>query len=492
MFQKVLVANRGEIALRILRACREMGLPTVAVFSEADRDAGYVAHADEAVEIGPAPARESYLRIDRILEAARETKADAIHPGYGFLAENPRFAKACVKAGVTFIGPPARALAALGDKIAARRAANSLGIATIPGITGRVDERSVRAFGKKHGYPVLLKAAAGGGGRGMRVVHRATEIAGCIREASAEAEGAFGDSTLFVERYLEHARHVEIQVVADRRGRTVHLGERDCSIQRRHQKLVEESPSPAVDEDLRKRMGEAACRLLSKARYENAGTCEFLLDEDGSFFFLEVNARLQVEHPVTEMITGIDLVQLQIHLAAGGDLPFEQEDVVSWGHAIELRICAEDPARGFAPAAGEVVDVRFPAGPGVRVDSDLRPGSTVTIHYDSLVAKLICWAENRTAALARADRAVREFAVAGIPTTLPFHRQILSDPRFISGDIHTRYLEKEFTPGTPDKEACRVAAILAAALEAAHREAVGPATPSRPLSAWQTASWEDE
>jgi acetyl-CoA carboxylase biotin carboxylase subunit len=493
VFRKILVANRGEIALRVIRTCRELGIRTVAVYSDADRWAGYVAQADEAYRLGPAPSRESYLRVDALLEIARRSGAQAVHPGYGFLSENADFAEACAAAGLVFIGPKPPALRALGNKIAARRAAEALGIPVVPGLSEPADESHARAFAARHGYPILLKAAGGGGGKGMRVVREEADLARSLREASREAAQSFGDPTIFLERYVPRPRHVEIQIFGDGRGRVVHLGERDCSIQRRHQKLLEESPSPAVDAALCERMGRTACELARSVGYENAGTCEFLLDEDGRFYFLEVNARLQVEHPVTEMITGLDLVALQIRIAAGEAVPLE--DVPRRGHAIEMRICAEDPARRFAPATGTVTSVRLPAGPFVRVDADLAPGMPVPVYYDSLLAKLICWGPDRDAVRARARRALDEFVVTGVPTTLPFHRRLLDDPRFRSGRIHTRFVEEEFPPQEETADRAEDAACLAAVLECARRAAAAPPSSAdgrdRSLSAWKLAFREN-
>jgi len=488
LFKKVLVANRGEIALRVIRACKELGVRTAAVYSEADRWSNYVSQADESYLLGPAPARESYLRIDRILEIARKSGAAAIHPGYGFLSESADFSLACRKAGIKFIGPRPESMRAVGNKIAARKTAEKLGLPVVPGLSVRVDEAGALAFGKRHGYPLLLKAAGGGGGKGLRVVREPAEAARALREASSEARSAFGNADVFVEMYVPRPRHVEIQVLGGGRGKVVHLGERECSIQRRHQKLVEESPSPAVDDALRERMGRTACRLLAHVGYENAGTCEFLLDAKGNFYFLEVNSRLQVEHPVTEMVTGLDLVRLQLEIAATGRLPLRQDDVRRRGHAIEVRVCAEDPFSNFAPATGEVAGVRFPAGPFVRVDSDLVRRSPVTVYYDSLVAKLVAWAEDRPAAIDRALRALREFKIVGVQTTIPFHIQLLGHPRFRSGRIHTKFVDEEFDFEDVKAGHHEEAAVIAAALEFLRREQSVPQYASpRPISPWKLA-----
>jgi len=492
LFKKVLIANRGEIALRVIRACKELGIRSVAVYSEADRWSNYVSQAEESYLLGPAPSRESYLRIDRILEIARKCGAQAIHPGYGFLSENAEFSEACQKAKIKFIGPRPESMRAVGNKISARKTAEKLGLPVVPGLSAPVDEPQVLAFAKEHGYPILLKAAGGGGGKGLRVVRERREAAKALREASSEAANAFGNADVFVERYVPRPRHVEIQVLGDSRGRVIHLGERECSIQRRHQKLVEESPSLAVDDELRERMGRTACRLLSHVGYENAGTCEFLLDAKGNFYFLEVNSLLQVEHPVTEMVTGLDLVRLQLLVAAGEKLPIRQDDVKHRGHAIEVRVCAEDPFSNFAPATGEVAGVRFPAGPFVRVDSDLVRRSQVTVYYDSLVAKLICWADDRPAAIERTLRALREFKVVGIQTTIPFHIQLLRHPRFRSGKVHTKFVDEEFDLKDVKADHHEEAAVLASALEFLRREQATPKYASpRPISPWKLAFRED-
>jgi acetyl-CoA carboxylase biotin carboxylase subunit len=492
LFKKILVANRGEIALRVIRACKELGIRTVAVYSEADRWSNYLSHADEAYALGPAPARDSYLRMDKILDVARRSGAQAIHPGYGFLSENADFAEACGKAKVAFIGPKPATMRAVGNKIAARKTAQKLGIPVVPGISGQVDEKQVLAFGKEHGFPILLKAAGGGGGKGLRVVREASEAARALREASSEAGHAFGNSTVFVEKYVSKPRHVEIQVFGDSRKNLIHLGERECSVQRRHQKLVEESPSVAVDDALRERMGETAKKVVKSVGYENAGTCEFLLDDKGAFYFLEVNSRLQVEHPVTEMLTGLDLVQMQIAVAAGEKLPVKQDEVRRRGHAIEARICAEDPFNGFAPATGEVAAVRFPSGPFVRVDSDLRIRSQVTVYYDSLVAKLIVWAENRADAVERMLRALREFKIVGVQTTIPFQIQLFQDRKFRAGRIHTHFVDKEFDFKDVKSDHHEEAAVIAAALEFLRREQMTPKYASpRPISPWKMAFRDD-
>jgi acetyl-CoA carboxylase biotin carboxylase subunit len=488
VLRKVLVANRGEIALRVLRACREAGIQTVAVFSDADRRARYLSQADEAVHIGPSVAAESYLRIGKIIDAAKKTGADAIHPGYGFLSENADFSDACARAKIKFIGPRGESMRAVGNKIAARKLAEANGVATVPGLSKMVDEAAALDFARKHGWPILLKASSGGGGRGQRVVKSEKDLGRAHREASREAQAAFGNGELFVETYLEKPRHIEIQFIADSHGNAVHLGERECSIQRRHQKLVEESPSVAIDPELRRRMGETALTLARAAKYEGAGTCEFLVDAKKRFYFLEVNARLQVEHPVTEMVTGRDLVREQLNVAAGGKLSFRQEEIAWNGHAIEVRICAEDPFLNFSPSTGEITGLRLPAGPFVRIDTDIIPGSEVSMYYDSLIAKLIVWGRDRDEAIARTLRALHEFTVVGVRTTIPFHLQLLQDPAFRAGRIHTKFVESEFSLQAPESDRALDAALIAAAMEYQRKELMTPKYLSpRPLSNWKRA-----
>ena len=443
-FRRVLVANRGEIAVRIIRACHERGLEAIQAYSEADRESLAVALADGAICIGPSPATQSYLKSELLVDAARTANAEAIHPGYGFLSENASFARACEEAGIVFIGPSSQVIAAMGDKAVARRMATDAGVPTTPGSRGTVEDTdAAHEAAEVVGYPVLLKASAGGGGRGMRVVRNAEEVSSRFAEASREASTAFGDGTLYVEKFMPRVRHVEIQVLSDGE-RVLHLGERDCSIQRRNQKLVEESPSPALDDNVRARMGEAAVRLCREARYKSAGTVEFIVDAATQrFFFIEVNARVQVEHPVTEMVTGIDIVKHQIAIAQGEQLSLSQEDVRLHGHAIECRINAENPARDFRPSPGQVRKLRLPGGPGIRVDTHLFDGYTIPPFYDSLIAKLIAWGNDRDEALARMRRALSEMHVEGIHTTIPFHRALFDDARFTSGDVHTRFVEDE-------------------------------------------------
>ena len=443
----VLVANRGEIAVRVIRACRSLGLRTVAVYSEADRGALHTRLADRAVCIGPAPAARSYLDAPALLATARGTGADAIHPGYGFLAENADFAAACAEAGLTFVGPSAEAIRAMGDKIHARERAAALGVPIVPGSRAPVgDSTQAETVGRSVGYPMLLKAAAGGGGRGMRIVRAAGELREAFTAAQAEAQVAFGDDRLYVERFLERVRHVEIQILADRFGAALQLGERDCSVQRRHQKLLEEAPSPAVTPALRAAMGEAALVLARAIKYEGAGTVEFVLEEaSGRFAFIEMNTRIQVEHPVTEMVTGVDLVAVQLRLAAGEPLPFAQAEVTISGHALECRINAEDPAAGFRPSPGRIGRWTPPDGPGLRVDTHVEAGATVPPFYDSLLAKVVAHGRDREAAIARMADALARFDVDGVATTLPFHRRILDHVDFVAGRIHTRWVEDELS-----------------------------------------------
>ncbi|HET9332603.1 MAG TPA: acetyl-CoA carboxylase biotin carboxylase subunit [Gemmatimonadota bacterium] len=440
---RVLVANRGEIAVRVLTACREAGVPAAAVYSAADRGALHVRRAERAREIGPAPARESYLDIERILAAARQMGAGSVHPGYGFLAENAEFAAAVQAAGLVWIGPPPAAIRAMGEKTAARRTVEAVGVAVVPGTVepARDPEAASRAAAEV-GYPLLLKAAAGGGGKGMRVVTQPGELAAAFAAASREAAAAFGDPALYLERYLADARHVEIQILADGSGRAIHLGERECSLQRRHQKVLEEAPAPGLDPGTRSRMGAVAVRAAEAVGYVGAGTVEFLLAPDGSFWFLEMNTRLQVEHPVTELVTGIDIVRAQLSIACGGPLPLAQEELRLRGHAIECRIAAEDADRGFLPATGRIRGYREPGGPGVRVDSGIEAGSEITPHYDPLLLKLVVHAEDREAALGRMERALADLEIDGVTTNAGFQRALVAHPAVREGSVHTRWLEE--------------------------------------------------
>ncbi|MDO8964726.1 MAG: acetyl-CoA carboxylase biotin carboxylase subunit [Coriobacteriia bacterium] len=442
-FGKVLIANRGEVALRIIRACKEMGIATVAVFSEADRDCLHARMADEAICVGPASSALSYLNVPNIISAAIATGANAVHPGYGFLAENAGFARACEDSGITFIGPKPDAIDRMGDKAVAKQTMKEAGVPTVPGSDGAVhSEEDALRFAAEVGYPVLVKASSGGGGRGMRVAADPDGLVAGMRAAKAEAAVAFGDDTVYLEKYLTRPRHIEIQVLADTHGNAIHLFERDCSVQRRHQKLIEESPSPALTDEQRRAMGEAALLAVRAVDYVNAGTVEFLLDEDGSFYFMEMNTRVQVEHPVTEAVTGVDIIKEQIRIAAGSPMRHpDQADIVQRGHAIEFRINAEDPSKNFRPHPGKVEVFNAPGGFGVRVDSHLYSGYSVPPTYDSLIAKLIVWGETRYEAINRARRALDEFIIVGIPTTIPFHQMVIENEYFQRGEVYTDFVE---------------------------------------------------
>ncbi len=468
MFKKILIANRGEIAVRIIKACREMGISTVAVFSEADRLSLHVQIADEAIEIGPPPAVESYLDMDRIIQAAQKTGAGAIHPGYGFLAENAKFAKRCEKENIVFIGPNSDALELVGDKVRSRQTLEKADIPIIPGMKGIVkDVTAIKAEARKIGYPVMIKASAGGGGKGMRVVHKEEELTSALEAGMREAKSAFGDESVYLEKYIEEPRHVEFQVLADNYGKVIHLFERECSIQRRHQKIVEETPSQALDPELRAKMGETARKVVQVSGYNNAGTVEFLLDKEKNFYFLEVNARLQVEHPVTELTTGKDLVHHQIKIAAGEKLPFDQEDLEQKGHAIECRIYAEDPLNNFLPSAGKILYLKEPSGPGVRNDCGIYSGWDVPIYYDPILAKLIVWAENRETACQRMIKALDDYVILGIQTTIGFLRDVIDHPRFRNGETTTNFIQEHFMnwSGEKDSEETRTLVLLAAAYD---------------------------
>jgi 3-methylcrotonyl-CoA carboxylase alpha subunit len=485
MFKSVLIANRGEIAVRVIAACHEMGIRAIAVYSEADRAALHVRLADESWLLGPAPARESYLNIEAILCAARDSGAEAVHPGYGFLSENADFAEACAKAGIVFIGPPPEAIRLMGSKTAAKRAVEQAGVPTVPGFMGDTrDARKLEREAGRIGYPVMVKASAGGGGKGMRVVQSAAEFAESLAAAQREALAAFGDDSVFLEKLVVAPRHIEFQILADTHGNVIHLGERDCSIQRRHQKVVEESPSVALTPKLRATMGDAAVRAAQAAGYVNAGTCEFLLDADGSFYFLEMNTRLQVEHPVTESVTGLDLVRHQLRIAAGEPLGLKQETITPRGHAIEVRLYAEDPANGYLPSTGEVLVFEPPRAPGVRVDTGITAGSEVSVHYDPMLAKLIVSAENRPAALDRLRCALESFAVLGVATNIRLLRAIADDADFQAGKATTAFLETHDMsaathPLTPPTEVL-VAAALWETLEAPQKITSG----GKPFNPW--------
>jgi acetyl-CoA carboxylase biotin carboxylase subunit len=443
MFSKILIANRGEIALRIIRACREMGIQTCVVYSTADRDAAYLKLADQAICIGEAPPAESYLNIPRIISAAEIADVQAIHPGYGFLAENDHFAEVCRSCKIEFIGPSVKAMAMVGDKVECKRLAKKAKVPTVPGSDGAIeDEKVALRIAQEIEYPVIIKAAAGGGGRGMRVAHNDVSLRAGLKQAMAEAENAFKDPTVYIEKYVEFGRHVEVQILADNHGNALHLWERDCSMQRRHQKLVEESPSPTLSQEVREELCAAAVRLVKAAHYTNAGTVEFLVDKQQNFYILEVNARIQVEHPVTEQVTGIDLIKEQIRIAAGEPLSFKQKDIPQLGHAIECRINAEDPARNFAPSPGLIEELRVPGGPGVRLDSHAYAGYRIPPNYDSMIGKLIVHRRSRAEAIAAMKRALGEFHIAPIRTTIPLHLQIMDNEYFRSGDVDTGFVER--------------------------------------------------
>ena len=475
MIGKLLVANRGEIALRVIRACQELGVQTIAVYSDADAHAPHVREADEAVRIGPPPSRESYLVGERLIEVARQHGADAIHPGYGFLSERAWFARAVREAGLIWIGPPAEAIEAMGSKTAARQLAIAAGVPIVPGTTEALkDANEAKEIANKYGYPVLLKAAAGGGGKGMRVVRNDADMSDALDSARRESKNAFGDDAVYVEKYIEGPRHIEIQVLADSYGNCLHLGERECSVQRRHQKMIEEAPSVAVSPELRARMGATAVAAAKAAGYVNAGTCEFLLDRDGQYYFLEMNTRIQVEHPVTELVMGLDLVQWQIRIASGEKLPFEQKNFSPRGWAMECRITSEDPANGFLPSTGRIEYLHLPTGPGVRWDGGIESGSEVSLHYDPMLAKLIVHAPNRDLAIARMHRALLELTIDGVETSRGFHLRVMEHPEFQRGDISIQWLEQklpELTGAKPTSEAVCAAAIIAALVADADRNA---------------------
>lgn len=472
LFRKVLIANRGEIAVRVIRACREIGIPTVAVYSDADRASLHVRMADEAAQIGAAPSSQSYLCMDRVVAAARHHGADAIHPGYGFLSENAEFAQVCADAGLTFIGPSANSIRQMGSKIRARDLVRQAGVPVLPGTSkGLSNPAEARQFAGSIGYPVLIKADAGGGGKGMRRVNSEAELDAALHSASSEAERAFRSGSVYIEKLLERARHIEIQVLGDKHGNLIHLGERECSIQRRHQKVIEESPSPMLTRfpELRTRMGSAATEAAKAVGYENAGTVEFLVGEKGEFYFLEMNTRLQVEHPITELVTGLDLVHWQLRIAAGEPLTIPQDNVGWRGSAIECRLYAEDPEQNFFPSPGRITRWDMPAGPGIRLDAGVYQGWTVPIDYDPLLAKLAVWAETREAAIERMHRAISECSVGGITTNISFFAQILADPEFRAGNLHTGFIDEWFgRRGTADSltEEQQIAAALVAVVSA--------------------------
>lgn len=469
---KVLIANRGEIAVRIIRACRELGIPTVAVYSEADRNAMHVRNADEAYFIGAPPARESYLKINTIIDVAKKSGADAIHPGYGFLAEREDFAEACADSGITFIGPKPSSIAAMGDKAVARATVTKAGVPVVPGTEGEggLSDEEIIAVAPQIGFPLLIKATAGGGGKGMREVFNPEDLPNALASARREAESAFGDGNVYLEKLVTGARHIEIQIMADTQGNVIYLGERECSIQRRHQKLLEEAPSPFVndDEDLRKRMGDVACKAAAAVGYINAGTIEFLVDKEKNFYFLEMNTRLQVEHPVTELVTGIDIVKEQIRIARGRKLSREQHEIKLNGWAMECRVNAEDPYNNFMPSTGTVSASILPTGPGVRVDTCVYSGYTIPRFYDSMISKVICWGETRGEAILRMRRALEEYKLVGVKTNIPFHQNLLDSHRFMAGQFDTRFLEERFHIGEESPKHPDIAAILATLV--AHHE----------------------
>jgi acetyl-CoA carboxylase biotin carboxylase subunit len=493
MFKKVLIANRGEIAVRVIRACRELGVETVAVYSEADRAALHVRMADEAYCVGPPPSRESYLVAEKLIAVAQRTGAEAIHPGYGFLSERAHFAQACADAGLVFIGPSPQAIDAMGDKVEARKRMIAAGVPVVPGSQGTIEsEEEIVSAAVKIGFPVMLKAAAGGGGKGMRLVESEQEIRAGARAARSEAKSAFGDDRIYVERFVDSPRHVEVQVLGDKHGSVVHVYERECSIQRRHQKVIEESPSPALDPKTREAMGRVAVQAAQAVDYVGAGTIEFLVDSKRNFYFLEMNTRIQVEHPITEMVTGVDLVRTQIEVAAGKRLPFRQEDIHQRGSAIECRVYAEDPENNFLPAPGKITRLREPGGLGIRNDTGVYEGFEVSIHYDPMISKLVAWGATREEAISRMERALSEYVIHGPTTNIEFHRWILRHPRFRKGDFDTRFIQQEFH-GLPARggglERVAIAAAAIAALDGdASRPTSAAARSTTGLSPWRAAA----
>ncbi|MEA2166689.1 MAG: acetyl-CoA carboxylase, biotin carboxylase subunit [Thermoanaerobaculia bacterium] len=486
---KVLVANRGEIAVRVMRACREMGFPTVAVYSEPDRSALHVVYADEAMPIGPAPSRESYLRIDRILDAAKKTGADAIHPGYGFLAENAGFARACRDVGILFIGPSPESIEAMGSKTEARQRMKAAGVPVVPGLTEAVKSfDEIAAFARETGYPIMIKASAGGGGKGLRLVEREEDLRSSFERVTSEAQAFFGDGAVYAEKFIASPRHIEVQVLGDQHGNIVHVGERECTLQRRHQKVVEESPSPVVDHELRERLGEMAVKAAAAVNYYSAGTIECLMGPDKQFYFLEMNTRLQVEHPVTEMVWGIDLVKAQLRIAQGEPLGFTQKDLAPNGHAIECRIYAEDPAHNFSPSPGLIRNLTLPQGPGVRNDNGVFAGYTVPVYYDPMLSKLICHAGTRQDAIDRMLRALQEYRVDGIQTTIPFFTFLMKHPDFRTANFDTGFIDRILPEidlaHRPDEEGVRDLALIAAAI-LAYEDSQNVRLPEETASRWK-------
>ena len=493
--KKVLVANRGEIAVRILRACKEMGISTVTIYSEADKGALHTRYADEIYNIGPSPAMESYLKIDKIIGVAKKSGSSAIHPGYGFLAENTEFAERCESERITFIGPSSKAIKLLGDKIEARKTMEKAKIPVIPGSVGAIHELPLQKaleLVEKIGFPVLIKAAGGGGGKGMRVVRKKEELESAIKQASSEAGSAFGNPTIYIEKYLESPRHIEFQILADKYGNVVHLGERECSVQRRYQKLIEESPSPIMTPELREEMGNIAVRAVKASGYTNAGTVEFMMDKERNFYFLEMNTRLQVEHPVTELVTGIDIVKEQIRIADGERLSIKQEEIKVSGSAIECRISAEDPDNNFIPSTGKIIELTEPGGPGVRIDSGVFSGFEVPIYYDPLIAKLLVWAPTRKEAIRRMKRALSEYKIIGIKTEIPFHQQVMESPEFIKGEYDTTFVNKLTGTVKPKKKNQTIAAISSAIMKNLKEVGTGfKPVPTHQYNLWKLAGRQD-
>jgi len=491
MFKKILVANRGEIAVRVLRACREMGISSATVYSDADRNALHAKYADEVYCLGPAPATESYLRIEKIIEIAKRSNAEAIHPGYGFLAENTEFAKACESSGIIFIGPTSKAIELLGDKIASKRTMTAAGIPVIPGSDGEIEEGDEAIkVAEEIGFPVLIKAAGGGGGKGMRTVQKKEELVGAMKQAVNEAQSAFGNPTVFIEKFLKAPRHIEFQILADNYGNVIHLFERECSVQRRHQKLIEESPSMIMTSELRAKMGRAAVKAVKASDYTNAGTVEFMVDEKRNFYFLEMNTRLQVEHPVTELITGIDIVKEQLKIASGEKLLLKQDEIRMNGAAIECRISAEDPENNFAPSTGEIIEYKSPGGIGVRMDSGVYEGFEIPVYYDPLIAKLLVWAPTRQEAIVRMKRALGECTIRGIKTSIPFHILVLNNPKFVLGDYDTTFIDNVLGKIVYKKQYYDVAAISSVIGKILKKERTTVATAKREfgINPWKLAN----
>jgi acetyl-CoA carboxylase biotin carboxylase subunit len=488
MFKKILVANRGEIAVRILRSCREMDIRSATIYSDADKNAMHTRYADEAYYIGPPPAAQSYLQIDRIIETAKKIKAEAIHPGYGFLAENTAFAEACETAGIVFIGPTSKAIRLLGDKIASKKTMSAVNIPVIPGSNNAIkDQAQAEKIAEQIGYPILIKAAGGGGGKGMRVVKHSKTLVSSIKQAVNEAQSAFNNPVIFIEKFLEAPRHIEFQILADNHGNVIHLFERECSVQRRHQKLVEESPSAIMDRELRSTMGQAAINAVKASNYTNAGTVEFMVDQHKNFYFLEMNTRLQVEHPVTELITGIDIVKEQIKIAHGDRLSRQQDDIKMKGAAIECRISAEDPENNFAPSTGKITEIIEPGGPGIRIDSGVREGFEVPIYYDPLIAKLLIWAPTRQEAIVRARRALREYSIRGIKTSIPFHILVMNNGKFIAGEYDTTFIDRTLGKVVYPRTNQKIAAIAAAVRKILQQE---QATGAKPGGRQTSSPWK--